>query len=122
VRPLFVEELVVPEKNHLIGSIVAATSIPVATGERLCSGHEFLPVPQAGVAVVQPDLSHAGGISAVRRIVSLAEAFDAQLAPHCPLGPIALAASIQVAVATPNFLIQEQSVGIRYNRGSELLD
>lgn len=121
-RPVFVEEPVVPEKSHLLDSIVASTSIPIATGERLFSRHEFLPVLRAGVAVVQPDLSHAGGISEVRRIASLAEIFDAQLAPHCPLGPIALAASIQVALASPNFLIQEQSIGIHYNEGAELLD
>src|SRR5690606_33794974 len=71
---------------------------------------------------VQPDLSHAGGISEVRRIAALAETFDALLAPHCPLGPVSLAASLQVAFATPNFLIQEQSIGIHYHTGAELLD
>ena len=76
----------------------------------------------AGIAVAQPDLSHAGGISEVRRIASLAEAYGVSVAPHCPLGPIALAASLQVDVATPNFLIQEQSLGIHYNLGSDLLD
>jgi galactonate dehydratase len=79
-------------------------------------------VLHSGLAVVQPDLSHAGGISEVRRIASLAEIFGANLAPHCPLGPIALAASLQVAFATPNFLIQEQSLGIHYNTGTDLLD
>ena len=121
-RPLFVEEPLVPEKSHLLKNVVASTSIPIACGERLFSRHEFLEVLNAGVAVVQPDLSHAGGISEVRRITSLAEIFDAQLAPHCPLGPIALAACIQVSVASPNFLIQEQSLGIHYNQGSDLLD
>ena len=86
--------------------------VPIATGERLYSRWEFLPVLDAGVAVAQPDLSHAGGISEVRRIAALAETYGATLAPHCPLGPIALAASLQVAFATPNFLIQEQSLGI----------
>jgi galactonate dehydratase len=66
----------------------------------------------AGVAVAQPDLSYAGGISEVRRIASLAETFDAALAPHCPLGPIAFAASLQIAFASPNFLVQEQYLGI----------
>jgi galactonate dehydratase len=72
--------------------------------------------------VAQPDLSHAGGISEVRRIASLCETFDVALATHCPLGPIALASSLQVAFATPNHLIQEQSIGIHYNEDAEVLD
>jgi galactonate dehydratase len=122
LRPLFVEEPVVPEQSHRLPDIVAASPVPVATGERLFGRHEFLAPLQAGVAVVQPDLSHAGGISEVRRIAAMAETFGAVLAPHCPLGPISLAASLQVAFATPNFLIQEQSIGIHYHDGSELLD
>ncbi|MBH0097546.1 galactonate dehydratase [Salinibacterium sp. NSLL150] len=120
--PLFVEEPVVPDKSHLLDGIVSSTSIPIATGERLFSRNEFLGPLQAGIAVVQPDLSHAGGISEVRRIAALADMFDAQLAPHCPLGPIALASSLQVGFNTPNFLIQEQSIGIHYNVGSDVLE
>ena len=75
-----------------------------------------------GIAVAQPDLSHAGGITEVRKIAALAETFDVQLAPHCPLGPLALAACLQVGFATPNYLIQEQSIGIHYNQGAEVLD
>ena len=111
-----------PENSHVIGSLTAATSTPVATGERLFSRQEFLPVFQAGIAVAQPDLSHAGGITEVRKIASLAEVFDVQLAPHCPLGPLALASCLQVGFATPNYLIQEQSIGIHYNQGAEVLD
>jgi galactonate dehydratase len=122
LHPFFLEEPVVPENSHLIGRLTAATPIPVATGERLYSRQEFLPVLQAGIAIAQPDLSHAGGITEVRKIASLAEVFDVQLAPHCPLGPIALAACLQVGFSTPNFLIQEQSIGIHYNRGAEVLD
>jgi galactonate dehydratase len=122
LRPLFVEEPVLPDQAHHLHDIVTSTPIPVATGERLYGRSEFLAPLQAGVAVVQPDLSHAGGISEVRRIAALAETYGALLAPHCPLGPIALAASLQVAFATPNFLIQEQSIGIHYHSGSELLD
>ncbi|MFD6563239.1 galactonate dehydratase [Micromonospora profundi] len=122
LRPFFVEEPVLPDQAHHLRDIVAGTPIPVATGERLYGRSEFLGPLQAGVAVVQPDLSHAGGISEVRRIAALAETYGALLAPHCPLGPISLAASLQVAFATPNFLIQEQSIGIHYNVGSELLD
>jgi galactonate dehydratase len=123
LHPMFVEEPVLPEFTHRIGDVVQASPVPVACGERLYSRTDFLPALQAGVAVAQPDLSHAGGISEVRRIAALAETFDALLAPHCPLGPLALAASLQVAFATPNFLIQEQSIGIHYNAGTaELLD
>jgi galactonate dehydratase len=122
LSPFFLEEPGAPENSHLIGQVVASTVTPVSTGERLYTRQEFLPVLQAGIAVAQPDLSHAGGISEVRRIASLCETFDVALAPHCPLGPIALASSLQVAFATPNHLIQEQSIGIHYNEGAEVLD
>jgi galactonate dehydratase len=121
-RPMFLEEPVVPESSHLIGEFVRSTTTPVSTGERLYDRNEFLPVLQAGIAVAQPDLSHAGGITEVRKIAALAEVYDVQLAPHCPLGPIALAACLQVGFATPNFLIQEQSLGIHYNQGTDVLD
>ncbi len=119
LRPMLVEEPLVPEQSHLLGRVVAGTSIPIATGERLYDRASFLPVLDAGVSIVQPDPSHAGGISEVRRIASLAETYGALLAPHCPLGPVALAASLQIALATPNFLIQEQSLGIHYHTGSD---
>lgn len=121
-HPLFVEEPVLPEHGHQLARLVECSSVPLATGERLFSRGEFLPALQAGIAVAQPDLSHAGGISEVRRIASLAETFGAGLAPHCPLGPIALAASLQIAFATPNFVLQEQSLGLHYNVGNDLLD
>ena len=121
LRPLFVEEPVLPEHAHVLPAVVAATAIPVAAGERVFSRVGFLPLLQAGVAVVQPDLSHAGGITEVVRIASLADTFGAHLAPHCPLGPVALAASLQVGFATPNLLIQEQSLGIHYDRDAGLL-
>lgn len=121
-HPLFIEEPVLPENTHVIGRVVEATSTPIATGERLYSKQEFLPALQAGVTIVQPDVSHAGGISEMKRIASLADTFDALLAPHSPLGPLALASSLQVGFATPNFLIQEQSLGIHYNKGVEALD
>ncbi|WP_443110909.1 galactonate dehydratase [Arthrobacter sp. CAL618] len=122
LHPFFLEEPTVPENSHLIGGLTSSTSIPIATGERLYNRQEFLPVLQAGIAVAQPDLSHAGGITEVRKIASLAEVYDVQLAPHCPLGPLALAACLQVGFATTNFLIQEQSIGIHYNQGAEVLD
>jgi galactonate dehydratase len=120
--PFFVEEPLVPEVSNQIGEITRATSIPIATGERLYSRWDFNTVLDQGIAVIQPDLSHAGGISEVRRIAAIAEGRDVAVAPHCPLGPIALAASLQVGFATPNLLIQEQSLGIHYNTESDLLD
>ncbi|QIB42556.1 galactonate dehydratase [Streptomyces aureoverticillatus] len=121
LHPLFAEEPLLPDQAHLLPALVAASPVPVATGERLYSRAEFLPALTAGVAVAQPDLSHAGGITEVLRIAALAETYGALLAPHCPLGPIALAASLQVAWVTPNFLIQEQSRGIHYNKRADLL-
>ncbi|MFI0410073.1 galactonate dehydratase [Actinomadura sp. 3N508] len=122
LHPLFAEEPVLPDSPHLLRDVVTASGVPIATGERLYSRWDFRPVLEAGVAVVQPDVSHAGGISETRRIAALAEVWGAHVAPHCPLGPLALAASLQVAFATPNFLIQEHSIGIHYNTGADLLD
>lgn len=104
----FVEEPVRPEHSDLLGRLVACSPVPLATGERLYSRAEFRPVLEAGVAVVQPDVCHAGGITETFRIACQAETYDAQLAPHCPLGPVALAASLQLAFAVPNFYAQEQ--------------
>ncbi|MGW7688196.1 MULTISPECIES: galactonate dehydratase [Streptomyces] len=120
--PLFVEEPVLSEHMDIVPDLVNASPIPIALGERLYSRREFIAPLRAGVAILQPDISHAGGISELRRIAALAEPHGAQLAPHCPLGPVALAASLQIAFTTPNFLIQEQSIGIHYNQGAELLD
>jgi galactonate dehydratase len=121
LQPLFVEEPVLPEHTADLGAVVQATTIPVATGERLYSRWDFRPAFEAGIAVAQPDVSHAGGISETRRIAAMAETHDVLLAPHCPLGPIALAACLQVDFAVPNFLIQEQSLGIGYGDDSGLL-
>jgi galactonate dehydratase len=119
--PLFVEEPVLPEFARDLRRITEATSIPIATGERLYSRWDFRDVLPTGIAVAQPDLSHAGGISEVRRIAAMAEAYDVVVAPHCPLGPITLAASLQIDLAIPNFLIQEQSLGVEYGGESGLL-
>ena len=75
-----------------------------------------------GVDILQPDVSHCGGIWELRKIAAMAEAYDVAVAPHCPLGPITLAASLQVDFCTPNAFIQEQSLGIHYNQGSDVLD
>ncbi|MHC3464630.1 enolase C-terminal domain-like protein, partial [Streptomyces flavovirens] len=87
LHPLFVEDPLLPELGHLLPALVGATCVPIAPGERLYGRSEFLPALTAGIAVAQPDHSHAGGISEVHRIASLAETHGAQLAPHCPLGP-----------------------------------
>jgi galactonate dehydratase len=122
LTPLFVEEPVVPELTGRLDDLTATTAIPIATGERLYSRWDFAPALEAGVAVIQPDLSHAGGISEVRRIAALAEMYDATVAPHCPLGPIALAACLQVGFATPNLLIQEQVISSPNDVSSRVLD
>lgn len=114
-HPMFVEEPVVPELSHMLSRICASTDIPIATGERLYSRWDFRAVIDSGVAVVQPDVAHAGGISEVRRISAAAETHGILVAPHCPLGPVGLAASIQLDAATPNFLIQEHALDIHYN-------
>lgn len=120
LRPLFVEEPLRPDVSGRLALLARDTSIPLATGERLYGRGEFRDVLDEGVAVVQADVSHAGGISEVRRIAALAEIWDAHLAPHCPHGPISLAASLQVDFATPNFLIQEQSIDIHRGTGAAL--
>lgn len=120
--PLFVEEPLLPEHVSALAGLCAATSIPIAAGERLFSRSDFLPTLQAGIALAQPDVSHAGGISETRRIAALAEMFGVGLAPHCPLGPIALAACLQVDFASPNAVLQESSSGIHYNVGADLVD
>lgn len=122
LAPLFVEEPILPEFARDLRPLVQSTTVPLATGERLYSRHDFRDVVSTGIAVAQPDVSHAGGISEVRRIAAMAEAFDVLVAPHCPLGPIALAASLQLAFSMPNFLIQEQSIGLHYNDGAEAID
>lgn len=107
---LFVEEPVLPENLHIVRELTGSTSLPLATGERLFSRWDFVDVVQAGIAVIQPDVSQAGGISETRRIAAQAETYDVVVAPHCPLGPLTLAASLQIDFATPNILVQEQGI------------
>ncbi|SFG87871.1 galactonate dehydratase [Duganella sp. CF458] len=122
-RPLFVEEPVLAEQAEYYPRLAESTSIPLAAGERMFSRFEFKNVFQAGgISIVQPDLSHAGGISECLKIAGMAEAYDIALAPHCPLGPVALAACLQVDFVSYNAVLQEQSMGIHYNKGGELLD
>lgn len=122
-RPLFVEEPVLAEQAEQYLELSRGTSIVLAAGERMFSRFEFKRVfEDGGIGIVQPDLSHAGGITECMKIASMAEAYDVALAPHCPLGPIALAACLAVDFVSYNAVIQEQSMGIHYNQGAELLD
>ncbi|MCM3441587.1 galactonate dehydratase [Metabacillus halosaccharovorans] len=122
-RPMFIEEPVLSENNEALREIAQATTIPIATGERMYSRWDYKQLFNDGyVDIIQPDLSHAGGITECKKIISMAEAYDVAAAPHCPLGPIALAACLQVDATCHNAFIQEQSLGIHYNEGSDLLD
>jgi galactonate dehydratase len=122
-RPLFVEEPVLAEQAEYYPRLAEMTTIPLAAGERMYSRFEFKNVFAAGgLSIVQPDLSHAGGITECLKIASMAEAYDITLAPHCPLGPVALAACLAVDFVSYNAVLQEQSMGIHYNKGGELLD
>ncbi|TQV96753.1 hypothetical protein V2A60_000607 [Cordyceps javanica] len=121
-RPLFIEEPLLSEHVEALRALAASTTVPVALGERLHSRWDVKPFLGC-VDVLQPDVCHVGGISELRRIAAMAEAYDVALAPHCPLGPVALAACMQVDAAAPNFAIQEMSLGIHYNAegGGDLL-
>jgi galactonate dehydratase len=115
---LFIEEPLLSENLEGLRDIAGLVSTPIALGERLYTRWEFKPVfEQGAVDIIQPDLSHAGGILEVRKIAAMAEAYDVAVAPHCPLGPLALAACLQIAACTPNHAIQEISLGIHYNTG-----
>lgn len=115
-RPLFIEEPLLVEHPEALNQLAGLTTIPIAFGERLFTRWDCKPFLEKGIVdVLQPDIAHAGGISETKKIAVLAETYDVAIAPHCPLGPIALAASMQVALSTPNFVIQEMSLGMHYN-------
>jgi galactonate dehydratase len=103
--------------------IAAACNIPIATGERLFTKYDYKRLlSTGGVDIIQPDLSHAGGLTECRKIAAMAEAHDIAVAPHCPLGPIALAACLNLDAVSYNAVIQEQSIGIHYNKDKSVLD
>ena len=122
-RLMFIEEPVLSENaDSLLGPMIN-TSTPIALGERLFSRWDFKSILASGaVDIIQPDPSHSGGISETRKIATMAEAYDVAVALHCPLGPIALATCLQIDACTYNAFIQEQSLGIHYNVGNDLLD
>ncbi|MGG7143071.1 galactonate dehydratase [Clostridium nigeriense] len=120
---MFLEEVVLPENEEAFKEIAQHTSTPLSTGERLYSRWGFKNIIKEGIIdIIQPDIALCGGILEARKIAAMAEAFDIAVAPHAPYGPIALAATLQLDVCTPNVFIQEQSLGIHYNKGFDLLD
>lgn len=122
-RPMFFEEPILCEHASEFVELSRHTHVPIATGERLYSRYDFKPLfLSGGIDIIQPDLSHAGGITECRKIATMAETFDVAIAPHCPLGPIALAACLQLDAVSYNAFIQEQSLGIHYNQNNDLLD
>lgn len=122
-KPMFLEEVVLPENEEHFAEIAQHVSTPLATGERLYTRWQFKNIfKQGAIDIIQPDVALVGGILETRKIAAMAEAYDMAVAPHAPYGPIALAATLQVDACTPNVFIQEQSLGIHYNKGFDLLD
>ncbi len=122
-RLMFIEEPVLSEHHEALKELAPLTSAPIALGERLFSRWDFKRILAEGyVDIIQPDPSHAGGITETRKIAAMAEAYDVALALHCPLGPIALATCLQLDAVSYNAFIQEQSLGIHYNASNDLLD
>jgi len=120
---MFIEEPVLSEHAEALKEIANHTATPIALGERLFSRWDFKKILSDGVVdIIQPDPSHAGGITETRKIAAMAESYDVGVALHCPLGPIALAACLQLDAVCYNAVIQEQSLGIHYNKSNDLLD
>ena len=106
--PLWFEEPTPPDMPEEMAKVAARSSVPIATGERLCTKYEFGRVLRCGAAaILQPNLGRAGGILEGRKIAAIAETYYAQIAPHLYCGPVVAAANIQLATAIPNFLILE---------------
>lgn len=138
-RPLFIEEPLLPTQVEEIKALYGMTGIPIALGERLFTRQDVRPYFEGGcIDIIQPDIAHAGGISEVKKIATMAECvshsiffrsvyllifhgrtYDIGVAPHCPLGPVAFAACLQIGFTTPNFVIQEMSWKMHYNLNSE---
>lgn len=118
--PMFYEELLLPDDTDALREVAGHCAVPLATGERMFTRWGFKKLLQDGVIdIIQPDVSHCGGIWELRKIAAMAEAYDVAVAPHCPLGPLTLASSIQIDLCTPNAFIQEQSINVAYHADSE---
>jgi galactonate dehydratase len=108
-HPWFYEEVVQALNIDLMAELAKKTHIPLATGERIFTKWGFKDILEKGAAMIlQPDVCYAGGITELKIIAGMAEAYYAPLAPHNPQGPCSLAASLQIAASIPNFLIQER--------------
>lgn len=120
---MFIEEPVLCDNMELFPEIARSCNLPIATGERLYSRWDFKRLLNiGGVDIIQPDLSHAGGLTEVKKIASMAEAYDVALAPHCPLGPLAFASCLNIDACCHNAIIQEQTISIYYNVERHALD
>jgi galactonate dehydratase len=109
MRPMFVEEPVPQENVDALKEVSSKVPFPIATGERLLTRWGFREIfEKQAVAYIQPDTSHAGGISELVKIANMAEVYYMHIMPHCAIGPIAFTASLHVDAVVPNFLIQEQ--------------
>ncbi len=109
MRPMFVEEPVPQENVAALRQVAERSAVPIATGERLLTRWGFREVcEQQAAAYLQPDVSHVGGITELKKVANLAEIYYMHIAPHCAIGPVALAAALHVDAVVPNFLIQEQ--------------
>ena len=116
--PMFYEEPLLPEYSSEFAQLSNVTAIPLAAGERLVGRGAFKDIIyDAHLDILQPDISHVGGIMEAKKIAAWAEASDMMMAIHCPLGPISFSAALQFDFCTPNALIQETSMGIHYNKG-----
>ncbi|KAI5477281.1 galactonate dehydratase, partial [Pseudohyphozyma bogoriensis] len=115
VEPFFVEEIVLPTQLEEQKILYRQTTIPIACGERMFSRQEFRRWFEEGTMdICQADLAHAGGISEVKKIATMAEVYDITMAPHCPNGPMAFAATLHIGFSTPNFTIAEMSWQMHY--------
>ena len=107
-RPYFIEEPVPPENVDAMVEVRKASTVPIATGERLVTRFQFRELfEKQACQVIQPDLCHCGGLWEAKKIAAMAETYYMGVAPHNPLGPVANAAALHFALSTPNFLIQE---------------
>ena len=111
-RPMFVEEPVQPGNVDMLCAVARRSPVPIAVGERLIGRGEYEPhISRQAMQIAQPDICHTGGLWETRKIAAMCETAGIGVAPHNPLGPIASAAALHFAVATPNFVIQEEMSG-----------